>query len=133
MKRVLLGAAAAAMALTGFAAQAQPYRAYDGYSRGYYDQHQGWNRGYDRDHDRYEGHRYDRDRYDHDRYDDGRYDRDRGGDTATAAVAGGVIGLVLGSMLSDHGTSYAQPSYGYYQQPYGYAYPSYSYPSYRGW
>lgn len=132
MKKLLLGAAAAAMTLTGFAASAQPYaghwnggpyaRQYDGYrsrdtSRYAYSGawrtgqvYPNWrNRGYEiRDWRAYHlpaprpGYAY--------------Y-RDDNGDAVMAAIAGGVIGLVLGGALANHNDDGYQP-YGY--SPYGY-------------
>jgi hypothetical protein len=116
MKKLLLGAAAAAMTFAGFAASAQPY--YGHSYAGAYARHDGdryrrdWNGG------RYAYYRYDRDRH-HDR-----------NDTAGAAILGGVVGLMLGAALADHNS---QPSYNYgynygyqpYGSSYGYGYQPY--------
>ena len=140
MKTLLLGAAAAAMTLTGLAASAQTYNGghnpyySGGYSSGYsrgYDNHsygrdnRSWNGGrsysYNSRYSDERGHRYDRD------------DRGYGhsDNSAGAAIAGGLIGLMLGTALADHGNSYQQP-YGYqqsysYQQPYSYTPYGYGY------
>ena len=149
MKKLILGVAAAAMTLTsGAAAFADPYD-HGGWNRG---EHHGWDRGEhhgwdrdDRDHDRhdwrrggerwraggyYSGYR-DRGRmvdwraYHLQRPRDGyAYYREDNGDVVMAAIASGLIGMVLGNALSD------QPSYGYsqtygYSQPYGYGYQPY--------
>jgi Ni/Co efflux regulator RcnB len=146
MRKMLLGVAAAAMTLTGFAASAQPYGYYGDYrSRGAYDSdrdgrpdYREWNRDRDRD-----GRPDQYDRYDNrrgygyrDSYRDGRrwrqgqvypYYRNRGyviedyryyrlppprpgyryyrsdnGDVVMAAIASGVIGLIIGGALSDN-------------------------------
>lgn len=114
MKKLLLGAAAAAMTFAGFAASAQPY--YGHSYGGAYVRHDGDRRDWNRN--RYASYRYDR--YDRD---DRRHDR---GDTAGAAILGGVVGLMLGTALADHNT---QPAYGYSysRQPYGYGYQPYGY------
>jgi Ni/Co efflux regulator RcnB len=64
-----------------------------------------------------------------------RYYRDDDGDIVMAAIASGIIGLIIGSSISDHHQTYAQP-YGYYPPPpprpyYGYP-PPHPYP-YYGW
>jgi Ni/Co efflux regulator RcnB len=150
MKRLLLGAAAAAMTLTGFAASAQPYggrydqhRSYD--SGRNYGQQRDWNRGGSygdwRQGQVYSGYAR-RDRMIGDwrayhlpapRAGYGYY-REDNGDVVMAALASGLIGLVIGGALSDHGSyGYSQPTY---QQPYygygggyggGYGYQSYGY------
>jgi Ni/Co efflux regulator RcnB len=43
-----------------------------------------------------------------------RYYRDDNGDIVMAAIASGLIGLIIGSSINDHQS---------YQQPYGYGYP----------
>ncbi len=48
------------------------------------------------------------------------YDRGDGGDDAGAAIAGGIVGLALGSALTSH--SYSEPYYGYSRPYYGSAY-----------
>jgi Ni/Co efflux regulator RcnB len=63
-----------------------------------------------------------------------RYYRDDNGDIVMAAIASGLIGLIIGSSINDH-QSYA-PAYGYYPPPpprpyYGYP-PPRPYP-YYGW
>jgi hypothetical protein len=140
MKTLLLGAAAAAMTLTGFAASAQPY---GGHANGRgQSQHSDWNRGAGRDSDQHRSYSYNqrgdwnrgvqyrgRGSYSGYGYDYG-YDRDDNG--LSSALAGGLLGFVLGGALANNGNSYAQPAYqqpysgyGYqqpdgYQQPYGY-------------
>jgi len=161
MRKLMLGAAAAAMTLVAGAASAQPYYGYDrgyGYDRsyGYRDSDRDgrpdvreWNRDRDRDgrpdqYDRYDnrrggygyqggyryyggnhgyhgysgrwrtGHRYpyyNQNRYvisdyrayglpaPHRGY---RYYRDNNGDVVMAAIATGVIGLIIAGALSDH-------------------------------
>lgn len=139
MKTLLLGAAAAAMALTGFAASAQPYngRYGGGYSSRGQDQYRGSNGGRDQrgDYNRGDqGRSWGGDRYaqsngwrdgrgyaDYTRYDS--RDRNDSSSGVTAALAGGLIGLVLGSVLSSH-SDYSQPA------PYAYSQPSYGYQSY---
>jgi Ni/Co efflux regulator RcnB len=155
MKKILLGAAAAAMTFAGFAASAQPYGYYGG---GYYDgryrdsdrdgrpDHREWNRDRDRDgrpdqYDRYDrrgdryGYGYRGDRYGYG-YREGRrwrqgevypYYRNRGywiedyrayrlppprpgyryyrsdnGDVVMAAIASGIIGMIIGGALNDN-------------------------------
>jgi len=142
MKRVLLGVAAAAMTFTGFAASAQSYggrydqhRSYDRYSSSRsYDQHRDWNRNDNRGSHWREGQHHSnyarRDRMISNwraynlpapRAGYGYY-REDNGDVVMAALASGLIGLVLGNALSNHNDNsygYAQP----YQQPYyGYGY-----------
>ena len=142
-KTLLLGAAAAAMSLTAFAASAQTYRgghnpyysnSYSGgYSNGYArgqdhrdDGHdnRGWNgnrsysNGYDRD-------RYARSYGDRQSYGYGRSDNSTG-----IALAAGVVGLMLGSALSSNHSSNYQQGYSY-QQPY--YQQSYSYPQSYGY
>jgi len=153
MKRILLGAAAAAMALSATVASAQSYG----------DRHD-WDRGHSYSGNRYDGNRHDGNRYggyrhDGDRYDGGHrwrtgerfsYYRDRGhmisdwrrynlpppragygyyyddnGDVVMAALASGIIGMVLGNAMADQPYGYAQPYS--YAQPYGYAQPAYPY------
>jgi hypothetical protein len=118
MKILLLGAAAAAMTLTGFAASAQSYGDHrDG--RGVYDQHGSWNRS--DNHRGYDQHRGYDNRYSYNqRRDWNRYARDDRDDNGlSSALAGGLLGFVLGGALSNNNASYgyAQPTY---QQPYGY-------------
>ena len=136
MKILLLGAATAAMALTGFAASAQPYngRYGGGYSSRGQDQYRGsreqrgdYNRG---DQGRsWNGDRYAQsNRWNQDRGYSGyarrdSYDRNDDSNGVTTALAGGLIGLVLGSVLSSH-SDYGQPA------PYAYSQPSYGYQSY---
>ena len=129
MKKLILGAAAAAMTLTTFvasAASARDYNGYDGYrSRSYAvrsydgDRYRQAYRGWDRNRVAYRG-------YDH-------RDHDRG-DTAGAAILGGVVGLMLGAALADHNS---QPTYSYgYSQPtynYGYGYGYQPYGGYSGY
>ena len=123
MKKLILGAAAAAMTLTTFAASAASARDYNGYgeSRGYAarnhdgDRYRQAYRGWDRNRVAYLNYG-DRD------YGDRDYDRDRG-DRAGAAILGGVVGLMLGAALADHNSQPAY-SYGYGYQPYG-GYSSY--------
>jgi Ni/Co efflux regulator RcnB len=160
MKRILLGAAAAAMALTASVASAQPYG-----------DHHDWNRGgrsYDSGHrydggNRYSGNRYDGNRHDGNRYGGNRYDgghrwrtgerysyyRDRGrmisdwgryhlpppragyayyyddnGDVVMAALASGIIGMVLGNAIADQPQPYYAPgAYAAPAYPYSYGYP----------
>ena len=155
MRKMLLGVAAAAMTLTGFAASAQPYGYYG--SRGGYDSdrdgrpdHREWNRDRDRDgrpdqYDRYDNRRGNGYR---DSYRDGRrwrqgqvypYYRNRGyviddyrayrlppprqgyryyrsdnGDVVMAAIASGVIGLIIGGALSDNDHHDRRYDRGYY-------------------
>ena len=112
MKKLILGAAAAAMTLTTFAASAASARDYNGYgaSRGYAARsHDG-----DRYRQTYRG--WDRDRVAYRNYGDR-------GDRAGAAILGGVVGLMLGAALADHNSQPAY-SYGYGYQPYG-GYSSY--------
>jgi Ni/Co efflux regulator RcnB len=139
MKRILLGAAAAAMALTGFAASAQPYGGrhdYDRDNRGWSGNRYEGNRGYD-------GHRWrqgEQFSYYRDRgrmiSDWGRYRlppprpgyayyQDDNGDVVMAALASGIIGMVLGNAMASP-QPYAQPYS--YAQPYGYAQPYQPYP-----
>ncbi|MDB5443588.1 MAG: hypothetical protein JWP86_518 [Phenylobacterium sp.] len=149
MKILLLGAAAAAMALTGFAASAQPYngRYGGGYSSRGQDQHQGWNGGARDQRGDYnrggQGRSWGGDRYaQSNRGNEGRgysgyarrdsYDRGDNNNGVTTALAGGLIGLVLGSVLSSH-SDYSQPAPYGYSQPYGnqsYGYQSYGYQPY---
>ena len=152
MKKLLLGAAAAAMTLTGFAANAQTWRGHE--------QHRDWDRS--GSYSSWNGGRYDNStRYDNrGRYDTGSrwrqgqvypyyarhdrmisdwrhynlpapragygYYRDDNGDVVMAALASGLIGLVIGNSLADHnsyGPSYQGYGYqGYGYQPYGYPY-----------
>ena len=146
MKIFLLGSAAAVMALTGVAASAQPYHARN--AGAHYTQAQ-----YRHDDDRWRGR--DRDRYNRggrwregqvypdfrrrDRMVDWRryrlppprpgyaYYRDDDGDVVMAALASGIIGMVLGNALSGGGPYYSQP-YAYpapapAPYPYDYDYP----------
>jgi hypothetical protein len=124
MKKLVLGAAAAAMTLTTFAASAASAHDRDGGR----DHRGAYARTYDGARYRSNGDRgyaygnawrYDRSRYDHDR-----------GDTAGAAIMGGIVGLMLGAALSDHAS---QPAYTYSYGPYSYGsygYGSYGYGSY---
>jgi Ni/Co efflux regulator RcnB len=126
MKKALLGAAAAAMTLTGFAATAAPYGGYGGYS-GYsdygHDRHarsdSDWNRSQWNqrgDHwrsDQWRAGQYYSDYRRRDRMVDWRarhlprprdgyaYYQDDNGDVVMAAIAGGLIGLVLGNVLAN--------------------------------
>jgi Ni/Co efflux regulator RcnB len=125
------------MTLTGFAASAQPYRGGQNYGRSY-DQHRDWNRGGQwRQGQDYSGYaRRDRMISDWRAYNlpapraGYGYYRDDNGDVVMAALASGLIGLVIGGALADHGNyGYAQPTY---QQPYygygdGYGYQPYGY------
>lgn len=135
MKILLLGAAAAAMALTGFAASAQPYngRYGEGYSSRGQDQYRGWNGGARNQRGGYnrgdQGRSWSGDRYaQSNRWNHGRdsygYDRNDNNSGLTTALAGGLIGLVLGSVLSSHSDYANQPS------PYDYSQPTYGYQSY---
>jgi hypothetical protein len=125
MKKLLLGAAAAAMTLTGFAASAQSYGGHDNGRS--HSQHSDWNRGANRGADQSRNYGYNQ-RSDWNRggqyrgsYSSYGYDRDDNG--LSSALAGGLLGFVLGSALSNNGNQGYQ-SYGYaqptYQQPYGY-------------
>jgi len=150
MKRMLLGAAAAAMTLTGAAAQAQTWRGHDdhrGSDRSYSrdcNHNNGWNRGDNNrrvDNRAYSGRwragqtypyyaRRDRMISDWGRYHlpppraGYGYYYDDNGDVVMAALASGLIGMVIGNAISDQG--YSQPyqpyGYGYGYQPYGYRY-----------
>lgn len=146
MKRLLLGVAAAAMTFSGVAAQAQTWRGHDDH-RGGYDQHRGYDRGHDQSRG-WTGNRYDNRRFDTgSRWRQGQvypdyarrdrmisdwrrynlpapragygYYRDDNGDVVMAALASGLIGLVVGNAISDH-NDYGYQPYGY--QPYGYGY-----------
>jgi hypothetical protein len=149
MKILLLGAAAAAMALTGFAASAQPYngRYGGGYSSRGQDQYRGWNGGARDQRGDYnrgdQGRSWSGDRYvQSNGWREGRgnsgyahrdsYDRsDNNSNGLTTALAGGLIGLVLGSVLSSNHNDYNAPSpYAYSQPAYGYSQPSYGYQPY---
>lgn len=161
MKRLLLGAAAAAMTLTGAAAQAQSWRGHDnhGYDRSYghdwnrngrdwRSNDRGWdhNNGWDGESRAYSGRWRSGQVYPyyarHDRLisDWGRYHlpppragygyySDDNGDVVMAALASGLIGMVIGNAISDNGysQSYTQP-YAYSQPYYGYGYQQYGYP-----
>lgn len=137
MKRILLGAAAAAMTLTGFAATAQTYGG-----------HHDWNRGHSYSGSRYDGgHRWRTGERFSSYRDRGRmigdwrryhlpppragyaYYRDDNGDVVMAALASGIIGMVLGNALADQPQPYyAQPAYPYAPPAYPYAQPAYPYP-----
>jgi Ni/Co efflux regulator RcnB len=151
MKRSALLLAAAAMALTSTVASAQPYggrndrddRRYDN-NRGDYRGGQRWQRG-----QRLDPQYRSRDRVvtDYGRYRLARpprgqsYYRTDSGDILLAAVATGIISMVIAGALSgDSPSGYGQPSYGPgygqygYAQPgygqYGYGQPGYAQPSY---
>lgn len=125
-KTLVLGAAAAAMSLTAFAASAQTYRG--GHNPNYSGS---YSRSYDhRDNDRHDNRGWNNRSYAYNGYNRGyAYDRryyDNRDNSAGAALLGGVVGLMLGTALADHGSSYQQPygysSYGYQQPYYGYGY-----------
>jgi Ni/Co efflux regulator RcnB len=140
MRKMLLGVAAAAMTLTGFAASAQPYGYYG--SRGGYDSDRDgrpdrreWNRDRDRDgrpdqYDRYDNRRGGHSYRGAQRWRQGqvysnyrnrgymiddyrayrlpppragyRYYRSDNGDVVMAAIASGIIGLIIGGALNDN-------------------------------
>lgn len=69
--------------------------------------------------------------------DDRRWHRHRdGGDTAGAAVAGGIIGLALGAAIASNGRDrdYYDDRYYYHRRPHARVYVYHEYPRYhRGW
>ena len=118
MKKALLGAAAAAMTLTGFAATAAPYGGYGGYGGYGHDRHarsySDWNRSqWNQRGDQWRAGQYYSDYRRRDRMVDWRarhlprprdgyaYYQDDNGDVVMAAIAGGLIGLVLGNVLAN--------------------------------
>ena len=159
MRKMLLGVAAAAMTLTGFAASAQSYGGYG--SRGGYDSDRDgrpdrreWNRDRDRDgrpdqYDRYDNRRgYGQSYRGGQRWRQGqvyphyrsrgyviddyrayrlppprqgyRYYRSDNGDVVMAAIATGIIGLIIGGALSDNDTGYNSYDRGYDNRYYRY-------------
>jgi len=116
MKKTLLGAAAAAMTLTGFAASAAPY---GGYGHRAHDQRSAWSHNVRSDSnsnrrgDHWRAGQYYSDYGRRDRMIDWRsrhlprpragyaYYQEDNGDVVMAAIAGGLIGLVLGNALSN--------------------------------
>lgn len=148
MKKFLLAAVAAASGLTSVSALAQPYYGSRGgyYSRDYdrdrdYRDHDYRDRDYrNGDYRRYgyngrwrEGQVYPYYRYRNHMLRDWRayhlppprpgyaYYYDDNGDVVMAALASGIIGLVIGNALANQNNDYQQP-YGY-GSPYGYPYP----------
>lgn len=134
MKRVLLGVAAAAMTLTAAVASAQPYGGRHDWNRGdrsysggrYYNGGHQWRQGerfsYYRDRGRMIGdwRRYNlpppRAGY--------AYYYDDNGDVVMAALASGIIGMVLGDALAGQPQPYyAPPAYAPPAYPYSYDYP----------